>query len=68
MMVQEKPDDLLPHAFFLVTNLSRYHYSAEKVLALYRKRGKTEDHIGELKLALNLHLSSTDRKFSDIKT
>jgi len=61
LVVQEKPDDLLPHAFFLVTNLSRYHTPAEKVLALYRKRGKAEGHMGELKSALNLHLSSTDR-------
>ncbi|MCA1772333.1 MAG: IS1380 family transposase [Halomonas sp.] len=61
LVVQEKPDDLLPHAFFLVTNLSRYPYSPEKVLALYRKRGKAEAHMGELKSALDLHLSSTDR-------
>ena len=61
LVVQEKPDDLLPHAFFLVTNLSRYPYPPEKVLALYRKRGKAEAHMGELKSALDLHLSSADR-------
>lgn len=61
LIVQEKTDDLLPHTFFLVTNLSRYHYPAEKVLALYRKRGKAEAHMGELKSALDLHLSSADR-------
>lgn len=61
LVVQEKTDDLLPHAFFLVTNLNRYHYPPETVLALYRQRGKAEAHMGELKSALDLHLSSADR-------
>ncbi|GEN29759.1 hypothetical protein HVA01_34050 [Halovibrio variabilis] len=61
LIVQENPNDLLLNTFFLVTNLDRYHYPPEKVLALYRQRGKAEAHMGELKTALNLHLSSTDR-------
>lgn len=61
LVVQENPDDLLLNSFFLITNLGRYHYSPEQVVALYRKRGKAEAHMGELKTALNLHLSSTDR-------
>lgn len=60
LIMQEKTDDLLPHAFFLVTNFSRYHYPPEKVLALYRKRGKAEAHMVGLKSALDLHLSSAD--------
>ncbi|MFC4726556.1 transposase, partial [Glycocaulis abyssi] len=61
LVVQERPDDLLLHAFFLVTNLSRYHWPPEKVLSLYRKRGSAEAHMGEVKSALDVHLSSTDR-------
>lgn len=61
LAVQEQTDDLLPHAFLLVTNLSRYHYPPESVLAIYRQRGKAEAHMGELKSALDLHLSSADR-------
>ena len=67
LVVQENPDDLLLHSFFLVTNLSKLDYPAEKVLALYRKRGKAEAHMGELKSALNVHLSSTDRGASTVQ-
>ncbi len=65
--MQEKPEDLLFHAFFLVTNLNKLDYPAEKVLALYRKRGKAEAHMDELKSALNVHLSSTDRGGSTVQ-
>lgn len=67
LVVQENPDDLLFHAFFLVTNLTKLDYPPEKVLALYRKRGKAEAHMGELKSALNVHLSSTDRGASTVQ-
>lgn len=67
LVVQEKPDDLLLHAFFLVTNLNKLDYPAEDVLALYRRRGKAEAHMGELKSALNVHLSSTDRGASTVQ-
>ncbi len=30
------------HAFFLVTNLGRFYWPPEKVMALYRKRGSAE--------------------------
>ncbi|PWV74182.1 DDE family transposase [Halomonas sp. A11-A] len=67
LVVQENPDDLLFHAFFLVTNLNKLDYPPEKVLALYRKRGKAEAHMGEVKSALNVHLSSTDRGASTVQ-
>lgn len=67
LVVQENPDDLLFHAFFLVTNLNKLDYPPETVLALYRKRGKAEAHMGELKSALNVHLSSTDRGASTVQ-
>lgn len=58
---QKKPEDKPFDTFFLVTNLARRHYPPHQVLALYRRRGKAEAHMGELKSALNVHLSSTDR-------
>ena len=67
LVVQERPDDLLLHAFFLVTNLSKFDWPPEKVLALYRKRGCAEAHMGEVKSALDVHLSSTDRGASTVQ-
>lgn len=58
LVVQERPDELL-HAF-LVTNLSKFDWPPENVLALYPRRGSAEVSIGEVKLALGVHLSSTD--------
>lgn len=34
LVVQERPDDLLVHAFFLVTNLGKFDWPSEKILAL----------------------------------
>lgn len=65
--VQERPDDLLLHAFFLVTNLGKFDWPPAKVLALYRKRGSAEAHMGEVKSALDVHLSSTDRGASTVQ-
>ncbi len=67
LVVQERPDDLLLHSFFLVTNLSQFDYPPESVLALYRQRGKAEAHMGEVKSALDVHLSSTDRGASTLQ-
>jgi hypothetical protein len=67
LVVQEHPDDLLLHAFFLVTNLGKFDWPPEKVLALYRKRGSAEAHMGEVKSALDVHLSSTDRGASTVQ-
>ncbi|CAM3581082.1 Transposase DDE domain protein [Halomonas lysinitropha] len=67
LVVQEHPDDLLLHAFFLVTNLGKFDWPSEKVLALYRQRGSAEAHMGEVKSALDVHLSSTDRGASTVQ-
>ncbi|PJX14095.1 IS1380 family transposase [Halomonas sp. 141] len=67
LVVQERPDDLLLHAFFLVTNLGKFDWPPEKILALYRKRGSAEAHMGEVKSALDVHLSSTDRGASTVQ-
>ena len=58
---------LLLHAFFLVTSLGKFDWPPEKVLALYRKRGSAEAHMGEVKSALDVHLSSTDRGASTVQ-
>ncbi len=67
LVVQERPDDLLLHAFFLVTNLGKFDWPPAKILALYRKRGSAEAHMGEVKSALDVHLSSTDRGDSTVQ-
>ncbi|HSP59242.1 MAG TPA: IS1380 family transposase [Halomonas sp.] len=67
LVVQERPDDLFLHAFFLVSNLGKFDWPPEKVLALYRKRGSAEAHMGEVKSALDVHLSSTDRGDSTVQ-
>ena len=61
LVVQERPDDLLLHAFFLVTNLGKFDWPPEKVLALYRKRGSAEAHMGEV-LSL-IHISEPTRPY-----
>ena len=66
-VVKERPDDLLLHAFFLVTNLDKFDWPPERVLPIYRKHGSAEAHMGELKSALNVHLSSTDRGASTVQ-
>ncbi len=67
VVVQERPDNLLLHSFFLVTNLGKFDWPPEKVLALYRKRGSAETHMGEVKSALDVHLSSTNRGDSTVQ-
>lgn len=66
LVVQEGQDLFLNH-FWIVTNLPADRYSAEAILAMYRKRGKAEKHMGELKSRLDLHLSSTDRGCSTVQ-
>ncbi len=66
-MVSEGPDDLFLHHFFLVTSLDNNDWHGHEVLNLYRKRGKAEGHMGELKDTLNVHLSSTCRGASTVK-
>ena len=61
LVVQERPDDLFLHHFFLVTNFTETRRSGDQLLALYRRRGKAEAHMGELKSVLSPHLSCTCR-------
>ena len=61
LVVQERPDDLFFDTFWLVTSLDPGPYPAEEVLRLYRRRGKAEAHMGELKDVLEPRLSSTSR-------
>jgi len=61
LVVQERPDDLFLNHFFLVTNFTEGRRSGKALLALYRRRGKAEAHMGELKSVLSPHLSCTCR-------
>ena len=67
LVVLERPDDLFLDSFFLVTNLDEHVWTPRKLLALYRKRGKAEAHMGEVKSTLNVHLSSTCRGRSTLQ-
>ena len=42
-------------------------YGPEDVLRLYRRRGKAEGHMGELKSVLDVHLGSTDHGCSTMQ-
>lgn len=61
LIVKEKPDELFPDYFLLLTNYTPAQMSGEDVWAYYRQRGTMEADIGQLKTALRPHLSSTDR-------
>lgn len=67
LVVCEQPDDLFLKHFFLVTSLDWKDWTPHKILQLYRKRGKAEGHMGELKDTLNVHLSSTCRGASTVQ-
>jgi hypothetical protein len=51
----------------LVAPYFRFDWPPERVLALYRQRGSAEAHMGEVKSALGVHLSSTDRGDSTVQ-
>jgi hypothetical protein len=61
IVVQEHPTELFHHAFFLVTSLAQEDYSGAQVLALYRRRGKAEAHMGEFKDVIGTSLPCTSR-------
>lgn len=67
LVVMERPGDLFLDHFFIVTNHDWRDMPAWQVLAEYRRRGKAESHMGELKSTLNVHLSSTDRGASSVQ-
>jgi len=60
-VLQQEPDALFPHVFFLLTNWSVEQMPPEALLAIYRKRGCAEGHFGELKSVLAPALSSSPR-------
>jgi hypothetical protein len=61
LVVQERPDELFLHHFFLVTNYAIDQMSGEQLLEFYRQRGNAENFIGELKSVLDPALSSAVR-------
>lgn len=60
-VVQQEPDELFAHCFFLLTNWDAEQMPAAALLALYRQRGTAEAHLGELMSGLDPCLSSTRR-------
>ena len=72
LVVVDQPDprtgqlNLLPHTFFLVTNLSPDRRTADEVLADYRRRGTFEDRLGEFRGAIGSHLSSTSFEENEV--
>ena len=61
LVVQEQPDDLLLHHFWLLTSIDAKVLDGAALLALYRQRGTAEGHMGELMDVLNPALSSSSR-------
>lgn len=53
LVLSERPDDLFLHHFFLLTSLDSKDWHGHEVLSLYRRRGKAEGHMGELKDTLS---------------
>ena len=60
-VVVERPGELIPRSFWLLTSIPSGEMSGEDLLALYRKRGKAEGHLGELMSVVAPALSSTSR-------
>ena len=63
-VVVERPGELIPRCFWLLTSMSSGEMSGDDLLALYRKRGKAEGHLGELMSVVSPALSSTSRRKS----
>ena len=63
-VVVERPGELIPRCFWLLTSMPSEEMSGEDLLALYRKRGKAEGHLGELMSVVSPALSSTSRRKS----
>ena len=60
-IVRERPGELLVETFWLITSMSADEMPADELLAFYRKRGKAEGHMGELKSVVDPALSSSPR-------
>ena len=63
-VIVERPGELIPRCFWLLTSMAAEDMSGEDLLALYRKRGKAEGHLGELMSVVSPALSSTSRRKS----
>ena len=61
LVVVERPGELYPDHFWLLTSLGRKGCGAEELLVTYRRRGKAEGHMGELMDVLDPALSSSSR-------
>lgn len=61
LVVQERPAELFPHYFWLVTSWASEDMDAAAVLEHYRRRGTAEGHMGELMDVLAPALSSVRR-------
>lgn len=61
LVVQERPGELFLHHFFLLTSWSIPQRLANDLLALYRRRGTAEAHLGELVNVIAPSLSSARR-------
>ena len=60
-VVVERPGELIPRCFWLLTSMTPEEISGEALLALYRGRGKAEGHLGELMSVVSPALSSARR-------
>jgi hypothetical protein len=67
LIIDERPLELYPHYFFLVTNASPEEEGGLELLERYRGRGSTEKDYGEWLNALDLSLSSTNRPKSSYR-
>ncbi len=61
LVVQERPDELFLHHFWLITNWTPTQMDGAALLAMYRERGTAEGHMGELMDVLDPALSSAPR-------
>ena len=62
LVIPPHTSTLYPECYFLITNLSLADYPSAQLSRCYRKRGKAEKHLGELKAACPLALSSSPRR------
>jgi hypothetical protein len=61
LVVQQRPGELFPHHFWLLTSWSAEQMPAATLLGHYRKRGSAEDIFGQWMSTLGPALSSTNR-------
>lgn len=61
LVIQERPEELLLHYFWLLTSWTAEEKDAEALLETYRQRGTAEGHLGELMNVLRPALSSSSR-------